>query len=244
MIMDDVGDPRALRRCCLAGPDLLPHARRALFSEVKLFIGPDGSDNLDKMLECYTTRPYAQYAKSLVITYRGVATGASHALRDYRKLQKIVTLLSTCLQRVDSRARSGRFLKSKISSLRIEAVSGSRLDFARIIRGFPEVTKFVWRVKEITEGNERAFRRFLSSAPSPAQIQDLEVARVDADEVESILFPPATDVCLRSFSLYNCDTSPLWSSIISRSGNKLEQLSVSEMYIDTADGEDPLMHGT
>ena len=238
MIMKEVNDPDSLRQCCLSGPDLLPYARRVFFTHVKLFIGPDGSNNLDAMLECYSTRPYAQYARSLVVKYRGEPDKASYLLHEYPKLQKVITLLSTYLQDCDSYPIP--LPQSKISSLTLDGVSVSEMNFKRIIRAFPAITTLRWNIKQFDKGDKRSdrlSRRLLRYTPLQPQIRELEIMHAGLSNVASVLFPLETPVRLRSLNLHRCDNPALWSSVVRRAGRYLKELTVSEMKVRAFDGK-------
>lgn len=162
-----------MRQCSLAGSCLNPYAQRALFTEVRIIIGAEGSSNLDKLLECYTTRPYAQYARYLAIECRGqhLYTSTSHFLGDHPDLWIIVTLLSTCQQAIDPATDTSLPPPaSRISFLNISGVAGSTPEFARIFRAFPKVTKVRCAPDYIWRGPQDELDLFLASAPCPPRL--------------------------------------------------------------------------
>lgn len=173
--MGYVEDSDTMRQCSLAGSCLHPCAQRALFTEVRIIIGTEGSSNLDKLLECYTTRPYARYARYLSTEYRGQHMHASHYLGDHPDLQTIVTLLSTCQQVIDPANTSLPLPASRISFLNVFGVAGSILEFARILRAFPKVIKLRCDPDYIWREPQDELDLFLASAPSPPRLQHLQV---------------------------------------------------------------------
>ena len=227
LIVDYIEDSDTMRQCCLAGSCLLPYAQRALFEEVRLLIGPSRSNNVAKMLECYTTRPYAQYARHLVIKYCGYRYRGKHALSDYPELQKLVALLSTCQQSIESAMTPSPTPASRISSLYISDFSGSTEDFARIIRPFPRLTTLKCQIKELSSGSSDSLNRFLASAPAPPPIQELRFNLSHFRGLASdVLFPPGTDVCLHSLTINHYVDMDLWNSILRRAADVLENISI------------------
>ena len=228
-IIDYLDDSPTMRRCCLAGSGLLPYARRALFTEVRLLVGPTKkSNNLERMLECYTSRPYAQYARHLIVKYRGNRNFASHVLSDYPDLQKLVTLLSTCQQTVDPSVTPAPPAVSNISSLYISGLSGSTRDFARVIRAFPHLTRLQCIIKELWTGSFDLLDLFLASAPPPPRLQHLQCGLSHFNGLDcDVLFPSGVDVCLRSLQINHNVSMELWNTILRRAGDSLEKITVT-----------------
>ena len=246
MIVDEVDDWPALRQCCLASSCLLPFARRILFMHVILSIGPEadrhGGNNLDEMLECYSTTTHAQYARTLSIRYHGRRNKASYSLCDYPKLWEIIDRLST--YSLDLRSGTRPPTVSKIDFVCFDNVSGSTWAFIRILRSFPAIDYLRWNVKEFTVSTERELRdcrQFLSSAPPAPQLDCLEVAfaksRSKAREVLRVLFPPESKPCFSLLSLYRCGGPELWSSLLQRAGTSVETFETYEMPVDASDSE-------
>ena len=216
-----------MRQCCLAGSCLLPSARRALFTEVRLFSGTSPSNNLEKMLECYTQRPYAQYARYLIVKHRSNQASEPRAVNP--QLLQLITLLSTCQPRVNPPITPALPVPriSKISSLYISGVSGSTLDFARILRAFPQLTKLKCEIKDLRPRSLHLLDVFLSKAPPPPPLQYLQLGLSDFRELDShVLFPTGTNVHLRSLTINHHVDMAVWNTILQRNGDKLEELTV------------------
>ena len=229
MIVGDIKDRESMRRCCVASAYLLPYARRALFSEVWLYL--DVLGHLDRMLQCYTTRPYAQFARSLVIGYR-YEHGGAELLTDYPQLLSIVALLSTCPQRTPPPGPP-----SLITSLRISRVFGSRLNFARIIRAFPSLTKLECDPVELWRAKQHDLDLFLASAPPPPCLEVLHTGTSHFRGFESVLFPAGSGVQLRSLTVSHYVEVDNWNPILRRAGPNLEVFEVSAPRDGRPEGE-------
>ena len=229
LIVGHIEDSNTMRQCCLAGSCLLPSARRALFTEVRLFTGAAASSNLEKMLECYSQKPYAQYARCLVIQLRGSPpfVPAHVSAHGDTQLLQLITLLSTCQPTVDPPTTPTFPLISKISSLYIFGMIGSSLDFARILRAFPRLTKLKCDLPIVWASPFNSLDIFLSKAPPPPPLERLELGRSHFLELDShVLFPTGTNVCLRSLTINHRVNAPLWNNILQRAGDTLEEISV------------------
>ena len=74
-----------------------PYAQQALFRDVKIDVGEGASNNLDKLLECYTKSPYAMHARALKI----VAGSLFYLMQRHTDFERLIKLLSTCKQSID-----------------------------------------------------------------------------------------------------------------------------------------------
>ena len=229
-IMDYVDDLQTLRHCSLAASCLRPYAQRALFTDVRITIGR-GKNNLSKMLECYTTRPYAQHARSLRIKQDGLKRGRSAG----PDLLKIITLLSTCREVVVADAPS----TSRISSLHIKGIWLSAARFLRIVCAFPCLTELLCEWISLPQfaterGTSVTRTPPLDTVPRPPRFLHMAMRTMALEGLDTVLFPQDTDVSLRSLTMEYCIKFSVWQS--TALGNKHSETIVLE--IDTDDDVD------
>ena len=224
-----MADRPSMRQCALAGSHLLPHARRALFAEVTIVIGAGQErGNIGRMLECYTTRPYAQYARTLMILsrYRGrPGVMVQTSIADRPDLQKVITLLSTCQQTLD--AATTHPPTSQITSLQTCDIIGCALDFMRIICAFPHLRTLETNPRHMVDTEQHQIDTFHASQPFIPRLHDLEVQGTSGSHLIPSLFPPGAEVCLRSLAINNVRDMDPWSPLVRRAGANLETLYVS-----------------
>ena len=128
---------------------------------------------------------------------------------------------------------------SKISSLDIDDIVGTVLDFARIIRAFPALLDLRCRaqLKSVKDPDDD-LQGFLASAPPAPRLLHLAI---DMDgvrqDLEHILFPPEAQLRLRSLSVSHCTNACFWKSVVRRAGSQLEELSLASVGIVMADRE-------
>lgn len=221
-------------QCSLAGSCLRPYAQRALFTTVTVFLGDGPESNLSKMLECYTTSPYARHARSLLIKGSGVRLPDMAKCPD---LQKVITLLSTCRQVVEPTMIPLPPSTSRISSLHIRDVSGTTLHFARIVRAFPSLTKLECAFGPVRKSSHKSLDRYFASASSPPRLLHLTMGDITINGLDTVLFPPEADLRLRSLAINYCGDASSWGSIVQRVGAQLEELSIIEIDIQPAYSE-------
>ena len=215
-VMGYVQDSQTMKQCCLAGPALLPHAQRVLYAVVQLVIERGQTqNNLERMLECYSTRPYASYARRLVIERR-----LSHSpdqmwpwpdLRHTPELLDVIAMLFTCQLEpsipqavgLNPAASPAASPASKITSLDFIDVISTLLDFARIIRAFPALLYLKCRPGMLVKNpdDDDDMRDFLASAPPAPRLLSLDMDGVRYQDLEPILFPPEAQLRLRSLSV-------------------------------------------
>ena len=237
--MDGVEDSETLRQCSLASSVLRAYAQCALFKEVSIYLASDGSTNLDELLECYTTRSFAQHARCLSIRIYRAAPGTSDFLRRRPDLLKVITLLSTCQQDIDPGTTRVLTPPSQISSLYIGGMQESALDFARILRAFPRMTRLTLESGTGILGNsaQDELNLFLASAPPPPRIQDLLFCAAALPGLDKLIFPQEVDVYLRSVRIDCCRGMPAWGTLIRRAGAYLETIYVEQPVVYAGNGE-------
>ena len=217
-------DVHTLQACALTSSHIRPRAQQVIFSDIAL-----RGENLTIMHKCFDESKFGQCVRTLAINAMEIAFMSEVSL-----LFAVIALLECPGDTVgpaDLGSVQPSIRSSCISTLHITTLSlPTLLDHLLILFAFPKLRNLTLVRARWDSVDPHHNKAFLRTVERP-RLESLSVRLCILAPLMDALFPPETEVALRSVTLDHYDLISLaWPQLIERSGSHLEELEMWPFY--------------